>query len=245
MSIRPTDDELQAYIDGQLDPGLCLRIEAYLEGNPEAAASVMEALRLGSEIRVWLGAPADPVGPRTERLRRQLGAAVGFREILSHARRALSFAVVLVACLLGGLLLTLWRTYPAEAPQDVLADDAAQAWRVVQLASPESQPEPAETRVGEPPPDLARPADVRTLRTHEIPWVGGTAVVTLLTRADGEELVLLRAFVTLDDSAPPKIERVDGINTVTWRDDDEAFALSGDVPAGELLALAQHMIGRS
>lgn len=245
MSIRPTDDELQAYIDGQLDPGLCLRVEAYLEENPDAAASVMEALRFGSEIRVWLGAAADPVSPRTERLRRRLGAAVGFREMLPRARRALSLAAVLVASLLGGFLLTPLGADPAEAPQDVLADDAAQAWRVVQLALPPAQSEPVETRVGERLPDQARSEDVRTLRTHEMPWVGGTAVVTLLTRADGEEILLLRAFVTLDDSAPPKIERIDGINTVTWRDDDEAFALSGDVPAGELLALAQHMISRS
>ena len=61
----------------------------------------------------------------------------------------------------------------------------------------------------------------------------------------GEEIVLLRAFVTLDSGTMPTVERIDGVNTVKWRDSDEAFALSGDVPAGELLALAQQMIGRS
>lgn len=245
MSNRPTDDELQAYLDGQLDPGLCLRVEAYLEENPEAAASVMETLRLGSEIRVWLDAEADPVSPRTEHLRRRLGNAVGFREVLPRARRAFSLAVVLVACVVAGFLLTSWRTGPVETPQEILADEAAQAWRVVQLVLPEIGADPAGSRAGGLPPDQARSAEVRTLRTEEIPWKGGTAVVALLARTDGEEIVLLRAFVTLDDSTLPTIERIDGVNTVKWRDSDEAFALSGDVPAGELLALAQQMIGKS
>src|SRR5690242_16065866 len=99
MSTRPTDDELQAYIDGQLDPGLCLRVETYLEENPAAAVSVMEALRLGSEVRLWLGETPDALSPRVERLQRRLGAAIGMRELLPRARRALSFAMILVACL--------------------------------------------------------------------------------------------------------------------------------------------------
>ena len=62
--------------------------------------------------------------------------------------------------------------------------------------------------------------------------------------SDGERLVLLKAATQAADSDLPSVQVQEGVTTVAWRDDGYAYALSGDVPAQELLGLARLLASR-
>src|SRR5918911_190208 len=117
-------------------------LDAYVEGHlgrrPDAAARVMEGLRHRDEIRLFLASDPGPPPPATAALGRRLGRALRARALAPPARGGL-LAASLVALgwfghaglgpLLGGPAEPEVATHPAE----VLADDAAQALRVLQL----------------------------------------------------------------------------------------------------------------
>ncbi len=50
--------DLNAYVDGELDPRRRIEVEAYLETHPEAAARVMHDMRVRDEIRLFMTEPA-------------------------------------------------------------------------------------------------------------------------------------------------------------------------------------------
>ncbi|MBP2316289.1 anti-sigma factor family protein [Azospirillum soli] len=52
-----SDIDLNAYIDGELDPRRRIEVEAYLETHPEAAARVMHDMRVRNEIRLFMTEP--------------------------------------------------------------------------------------------------------------------------------------------------------------------------------------------
>ena len=54
MGEHITEADLQAYVDGQLDMASRVEVEAYLQAHPEAAARVMEQLKLSDEVRLFL-----------------------------------------------------------------------------------------------------------------------------------------------------------------------------------------------
>src|SRR5919206_1334696 len=128
--ITPAD--LEAYVDGQLDPARRIVVEGHLERHPEAAARAMEGLRQRDEIRLFLASDPGPPPPATAALARRLGRALRLRELVPPVRGGL-LAAGLVALgwfghaglgpLLGAPAGSEVATHPAEG----LADDAAQA----------------------------------------------------------------------------------------------------------------------
>jgi anti-sigma factor RsiW len=48
----PTEAEIQAYVDGELDLPRRIEVEAHLEANPALAAQVMADLRLRDALRL-------------------------------------------------------------------------------------------------------------------------------------------------------------------------------------------------
>jgi anti-sigma factor RsiW len=85
------------------------------------------------------------------------------------------------------------------------------------------------------------PGGLRRVGSDLIPWDGGTAAADLLVTPGGDELVLLTAETPTPGLEAPEAERADGVTTVSWRLGRHAYALSGDVPATDLLRLARTM----
>src|SRR5690242_14135389 len=92
-----TEQDLQAFVDGQLDPLRRVAVEAYLQDHPAVAAEVMEDLKQRDALRRFLdepvGEPAEPVLP-TEALVRQLDGRLLRRRIAVRLRHAASAAML-------------------------------------------------------------------------------------------------------------------------------------------------------
>ncbi|MBS7458644.1 anti-sigma factor family protein [Coralloluteibacterium stylophorae] len=95
--IAPTEDELHAWVDSQLDARARARVDAWLAAHPQDAARVAAWKQDAERLRTALAAPAvQPVDPRLDpaHVRRRL-----------HARRRRRWAVaagMLLALGLGG-----------------------------------------------------------------------------------------------------------------------------------------------
>lgn len=234
-----TEDELNAYVDGLLEGERRLAVETYLQDHPDAAVDLLHQLRLKEDIRHWLAEPASPPAAVTASLASRFGRIIWFRQHWLPLQRGAAVAALI---LLGWLAHGLTSPGPIdhrENPEAVLADDADQAWHVARLTQPELGHEP------EPLPAEALPKGMRRVASDEIPWDGGKAVVELVSMSDGERLVLLKAATQAADSDLPSVQVQEGVTTVAWRDDGYAYALSGDVPAQELLGLAHLLASRS
>lgn len=245
MDEHVTDADLHAYIDGQLDLGHRIEVEAHLEAHPEQAAALMGELRRRDELRLFLAEDGPPPAAETAALGRRLGRALGRRALVPRLRGGLAAAGLIGLgwvghAQLGGPV----AIDPAVAthPAAVLADDAAQAWHVAQLELAAAGPPPAALQAapgsGRPP---AAPESLRRIGADEIPWDGGTADLQLLVTPQGDELVLLAAETPTSGTEPPAATSVEGVTTVSWWSGGRAYALSGDLPTPRLLALARNL----
>ena len=239
-----TQTELFSYIDGQLDTADRVTVEAYLASHPEAAASVMEQLRLRNEIRLFLADEAHPPPAATEELARKLERRLGQRSIGLRLRRGLA-----IACLVGvgwvanAALTGQFRNpfSPPLVPQFV--DEAAEATEAMRLKLaagdlPYPTIIPLATRhTGGvlPIPNLA--GGLLLMGSDLVPWDGGAALL-ILYDGPGKDVVSLFA-AEADGSGPtaPQVASPDGIVTVYWRTGPFVYALSG-LPELDLLALA-------
>ena len=248
-----TDADLHAYVDGQLDPARRIEVEAYLGAHPDEAAEVMEGLRLRDELRLFLDDEEawPPPHPHTALMAGLLATALRLRALAPRLRGGL-----VAACLVGlgwaghtafGGSAAVVDPEVAASPAEVLADDAAQAWHVARLepdapdpsgAGPPSAPA---SHAAVPGPGLTLPGGLRRVGADLMPWDGGTATVELLITPEGDELVLLTAETPSPGLKRPEAEGTEGVTTVSWHSGRHAYALSGDVPAPDLLALALSM----
>jgi anti-sigma factor RsiW len=122
--LLPTEDELHAYVDGQLDEGRRREVEAWLGSNPEWAETVAGWKRDAERLRAALANPHSlPPDPRLDptAIRRSLRAR-------TRQRVALAATLLLTACVsaVGG-----WQarslTMAAALPP---MEDALQAYRL-------------------------------------------------------------------------------------------------------------------
>ena len=90
-----TDLDLQAYVDDQLDDWQRLRVEAHLARHPQAAAEVMQDMRLRRELRLAL-APTAPPPPQT-----RIAAGRLARALRQHERMRRLVRLVPVASLVA------------------------------------------------------------------------------------------------------------------------------------------------
>jgi anti-sigma factor RsiW len=247
-----SDTDLQAYIDGQLDATRRIEVQAYLATRPEDAAEIMEGLRLRDEFRFFLAEESWPAATETIVLVERLGRALRLRALVPRFQ-----AGVAAACLIGLGVSLGWMGHAeftdpvadnlevAADPAEVLADDAAQAWHISQLDQEPavSAPAPGPPQTVAPDatassPALPQSSGLRRVGSDLIPWNGGTAAADLLVMPKGNELVLLTAETPTQGFEAPEAEQADGVTTVSWRLGRYAYALSGNVPASDLLRLA-------
>ena len=243
-----TDDDLIAFVDGQLDPMRRLDVEAYLAAEPEAAARVMAEMRDRDALRASFGRSPGPGPDRTMVLARRLDRALGWRRIATRLKRAAAIAFLVGAGWLAhdetgrfGVPDTL-----AATVDPALLADARQARAVAQLragiAGATGVPDYDRTRLqaatGLALPGL--PAGWRVRDLQVFPDRRGTGIEVAF---DAGTLGEASLFVTRNAlGAPAAIIGSDDGAVLSWATGDTAYALSG--PQGEAaLRQAAQLLG--
>ena len=125
ISMPPSERDLHAYVDHQLNDGDRRLVKTYLENNPEAAAQVSAWQQDAQQLRAALsGALQQPVN-------QELDPALIRQRLKHQSRRHLaSAAVLLIAVSVGGL--SGWQAREMTLPSPSLPmTDALQAYRLI------------------------------------------------------------------------------------------------------------------
>jgi anti-sigma factor RsiW len=260
----PSDEQLSAWLDGELDEPARAAVEAWLQAHPEDAARV----RLWSADRDALRARFDPVlgEPLPEALRRTVLHA-GRRPPAAAWRHARAAGLLLGGIALGGALG--WQLKPAADPSSTAAASAAGVPGWTQRAavahavyvSEVRHPVEVDTRIG-------APDEQRAQQEHLARWLGkrlGMPVRLFDLRAQGFELVGGRL---LPDAVGPsaqlmyqnaggqrvtfylrrpepgthtafRFQREGELDMFLWAQEGFGCALVGNLPRERLLALAE------
>lgn len=258
----PTDEQLSAWLDGELDEPARAAVEAWLREHPEDAARV----RLWSADRDALRARFDPVlgEPVPEALRRTALHA-GRRPPAPPWRHARAAGLLLGGIALGAGLG--WQLKPVADPASATAALSAPRWTQraavahAVYVSEVRHPVEVDTRTG--PPDeqraqqehlarwlgkrLGMPVRLFDLRAHGFELVGGR----LLPDAVGPSAQLMyqnaagqRVTVYLRRPEPGthtafRFQREGELDMFYWAEEGFGCALVGNLPRERLLALAE------
>lgn len=236
MAEQPSEFELHAYVDGQLDPARRFAIESHLTHDPERAAWVMEEL----STRTALGLLAEdrrPVAP----------AAV---EQISRLSEPASRRFIRPGLIFGGISLaaaaSLVLTWPAGPPGYV--DYAVTSHRIAMMRA--SMPSQIEAPVLDAKEienntniDLpALPADWRVTDVQLFPTDQGPALLVAVTAGDGQRMSLFALKSRSDAPKRPSAVR-EGLQSVAyWRRNDMSYALTGEADPGAIDARAETLV---
>ena len=230
-----TDNDITAFIDGQLDVMRRLEVEAHLAGSPETAARVMAAMHDRDALRAAFSHHPGPGPERNRVAARRLDRSLRWRRVGARLKRAAAIAVLVGAGWLAhdevgrfGVPGTF-----AATVDPTLVEDAQQARQVALLrAGIASQRGSAaydraaiETATGIRLPSL--PADWRVRDVQVFPARHGTGVEIV---ADAGDLGEVSLFATHRRSNGPLHDIAGGADgtTVYWSGAQCAYALSGD-----------------
>ena len=139
-----TDQDLDAYVDEQLEPGRRIEVEGWLAERPADAARVMADLRSRDELRLALALPGASRSPATTDAARRLERGLRRGRVLARLQHAAAIALLLGAGwaaneILGPLTVT---QSVASAPPPAYVEDAMRAHRTWTIrAAMASQPE--------------------------------------------------------------------------------------------------------
>ena len=89
-----SEEDLHAYIDDQLDVARRVEVEAYLAGQPNAAAQIMADLRNRDELRMAMANKPSFVRPTTNEAARRIDGALTRQAWLYRIRPAMAAAVL-------------------------------------------------------------------------------------------------------------------------------------------------------
>lgn len=92
-----TDDDLIAFIDGQLDPMRRIDVEAHLAAQPETAARVMAQMHDRDALRASFDRDPGPGPDRNVALARRLDRSLRWRGVSARLKRAAAIAVLVGA----------------------------------------------------------------------------------------------------------------------------------------------------
>lgn len=235
-STRPstvTEVDLQAYMDGQLDPARRIEVEDYLAHNPEAAAEVMASLRTMDALRLHARQQPEPSARLTAaagRLDQGLKRQVWRRGLL----RATGIAAAITA---GWIVVSSVQPFngvsQSEAATLAFVDDALDARRAQTLRQRmASQIEaatynPAELRSETSLPMPTLPVGWQVKDVQIYPWDEGYSIAVT---AEAGDLGVVTLFAAPLPSRAPKDMRtttVGGATATFWQSDGLAYALVG------------------
>jgi anti-sigma factor RsiW len=242
ISTIPTEAEIQAYIDGELDLPRRIEVEAHLEANPTLAAQVMADLRLRDALRL---AFAEDAGIRVASYEnaRLLGRAVRWRRLTVRLRRVA--AVVLLVGIGWGAqsLLGVTRIDSASAGIPAYADEAGDAYRTVLYRH---LVDPAEPKGGLKPEDLAKapitlpdlPQGWSIRSIEVVPWDGGSGFEATIDTDRFGLVTLFAASTDGFDVQQPQAQRANDVTVAYWQVGPAVYALCAEARADDLLTAA-------
>lgn len=243
MSGPMSEADLQAYVDGQLDMAGRIEVERWLHEHPDAAAMVMEGLRLRDEVRLFLADERWAPAPATVGHARELGRRLATRTSGLRLRRAVAAAILVAAGWFAHAELGLFVDPVAAEPVPPFAAHAARSLdtlgarpAAVDAATVHG---PAAPRTGGEVPLPEFGGSVRLVGFEPVHWEGGTGMVALYRTAAGEAVSLFAGEAPDFDVLWPRAALVEGHTTVFWQTGPYAYALSGGVPEPVLLELAR------
>jgi anti-sigma factor RsiW len=238
-----SEDELHAYVDGELAPDRKAAVEAWLAKHPDDMTRVNTWRSLADAIRTRYGAVATEPVP----------ARLSLRQIERAGRswRGLAAAVAAVAFLLGGLAGWTARTVAApSAPVATLTADAVEAYRlyVVEVRHPVEVPGSEEAhlvqwlskRVGYQLriPDL-QPVGLKLVGGRLLPGPSGVAAAFFMYESgSGERFTLYSTRANAPDTAL-RYNAEGQVGALYWADRDIAYVLSGEANSDRLHKVAE------
>jgi anti-sigma factor RsiW len=241
-----TEADLQAFIDGQLDMPGRIEVERWLQSHPEAAAEVMEGLRLRDEIRLYLASDGWVPAPASVGRCRELARHLASRRAGQRLRRMVAAALLVGAGWFSYAELGLF-VDPVAAAHPVPAFAAEAARSLDTLATKLGTGEPSRSapialdapRTGGEVPIPALGGSAQLVGSDLVRWEGGTGMVALFRTEGGELISLFAAEAPGFDVVWPRTARVRGHATVFWQTGPFAYALSGGPSEDVLLDLAR------
>jgi anti-sigma factor RsiW len=231
-----TDDELHAYVDGELPADRRDAVTAWLSAHPDQAALVIAWRAQADAIRARYGAVAnEPVPDRLELDRVMLLGRTG----VSRSWKAMAAAAAVAAFLAGGTAGWVAHGATTSAPSsfDTITADALDAYRlyVVEVRHPVEVPgneRPHMTqwltkRLGyqQHIPDLES-LGLKLVGGRLLPGPTGAAAFYMYEGALGERFTIYSALATSPETAL-RYKEGDRFSAFYWVDDKHAYVVSG------------------
>lgn len=238
-----TDDELHAYVDGELPADRLKTVEAWIAAHPEDAARVAAWRAQAELIRVRYGGVArDPVPVRLD-----------FDRLARADRKwtRLAAAAVFAAFVAGGA--TGWfgrgalQIAPAAVP--TVTADALEAHKlyIKEVRHPIEVPAEAahlipwlSRRVGSTlrAPDLS-PFGLKLMGGRLLPWQPGKPAALLMYESDSGDRYTLYCAKTTGPETALHYNDAGQVAAVYWGDGDVGFVVSGPADRDKLLKIGQ------
>lgn len=238
------EDDLVAFVDGELPLERRVEVEAFLARNPAIAARVMADLSLRDALRASCGGPVAVTSSNRAAAFR-LVAGLRRRRGFVAMRRAASIGLLIGAGWVGhAVFLTTGVSVAADA-RPAFIEDAVHAYRTAVLrAELESQPEAATFDPGElaAGTGIAIPAlpDGWQVRDAQVfPTRSGHSIEMIVEDAAGDRLFLFAARSGSFDVIPPSLTLTDAGRTAYWQVGETVYALSGPMPDEDMRRQAE------
>lgn len=237
------EDELNAYVDGELSADRRRAVEAWLAAHPDDAAKVAAWRKQIELIRARYGAVADEVPPRRFNISRLVRRR--------HGLKAAAVAATVAAFLIGGVAGWIARGIEAATPSDLtrFTADALDAYQlyVVEVRHPVEVPgdqrphllQWLSKRVGSPlrAPELDS-MGLKLVGGRLLPGPTGATAFFMYENAAGERFTLYCGRTSDRDTAL-RYTAAEQNAAYYWVDGDLAYVLSGPAERDKLREIAQ------
>lgn len=242
-----SDDDLQAYVDDELNVARRIDVEAYLSAHPAEASRVMADLRIRDELRLALADTPRSVLSAPARLAtadaaRRLEGALSRERWMRRLRLAASVALLIGAGWLAhGQFgpLGVSRVVASDLPPAYL-EDAVRAHRTSQLrAGMNSQPgsaayDPAEIRAATAIVVPQLPEDWQVSDVQVFPSAFGPSVEVAVKTKDFGAVSLFAVRPGSFDVVPATTVPREDLNAAYWQVGEVAYALVAQGETREL-----------
>ncbi|MEZ0171985.1 anti-sigma factor [Microvirga sp. TS319] len=245
------EDDLQAFVDGRLDPARIEIVKAWLTSQPSQTERVQREAEQREALRARLAFKAQEPIPARLRVAHLVAAQ---RRRPHHTFTGM--AAALVWLVLGGVLgatgATWWRgpVTPQSSGQAAVADNAIAAYRlyVGERLHPVEVPGDQEAhlvqwlsrRVGKPlkAPDL-NAQGYRLIGGRLLPSGGEAAALFMYENEGGNRLTLYARSSAQERETAFRFERQDGVSAFSWIDGGLSYVVSAKAERAQLLPIAE------
>lgn len=234
-----SDIDLQAFVDGELDPMRRIAVIDHLIKEPQACRQVLLDLKIAETLRASRAVPMSD-DDRGVALARSLSARVN-RSRLFSARSAFGGAVAAALALAVGLGVAIGFQKPPLYLQEALESRQAATVRLamrsqIETVGFDSRDIRSATRIRVPElPDGWRIVDAQVF-----PSDFGPALQLSIATADGGTVSLFATHARAGAPAQPQLTKINDATLVAWETAGNTYVMSGHPAEPETLLDAAH-----